>query len=84
MLTRGFKDHPVVVGAYSTWLVSNSGRKEAVTMGNQIATINNNVASVADGLQVLKKELSDLRASVKSVKSTADSALLKVGALKNK
>ena len=84
MLQRGFKDHPVVVGAYSTWLVSNSGRKEASTMSAQIASINNNMATVTDSLHSVKKELSDLKSSVKSVKSTADSALSKVGSLKNK
>ena len=84
MLVLGFKDHPVVVGVYSTWLVSNSGRKEAAALGTQIAGINKNVTLVSDDLNTLKKEVSDIRASVKSVKSTADSALSKVRSLKHK
>ena len=30
MLEKSIKDHPIVVGDYSQWLVSNSGRKEAM------------------------------------------------------
>ena len=29
MLTKSIKDHPIVVGSYAQWPVSNSGRKEA-------------------------------------------------------
>ena len=30
MLSKIIKDHPIVVGAYAQWLVSNSERKEAL------------------------------------------------------
>ena len=30
ILSKTIKDHPIVVGAYAQWLVSNSGRKEAI------------------------------------------------------
>ena len=30
MLEKSIKDHPIVVGYYARWIVSKSGRKEAM------------------------------------------------------
>ena len=82
MLKRGIKDHPIVVGAYAQWLVSNSGRKEALDAHALIKSLSSKVDGISSSLKDATSTLSDVKASVVSVKKTADSALNKVGALK--
>ena len=82
MLKRGIKDHPIVVGAYAQWLVSNSGRKEALKVHALIKSLTSKVNGISSSLKDATSTLSDVKASVVSVKKTADLALNKVGALK--
>ena len=66
----GIKDHPIVMGALSEWLVQNSGRKEAMLAQSEVERLN---ALVKEQ----QKVIAELQASVRGAKSTADKALSK-------
>ena len=82
MLKQGIKDHPIVVGAYAQWLVSNSGCKEALEAHLLIKSLTSKVDGISSSLKDTASTLSDVKASVVLFKKTADSVLNKVGALK--
>ncbi len=73
ILKKGFKDHPVVVGAYAQWLVSNSGKKDASEAKAAIAKVTATVAELKDGYAT-KKALSALESRIDTVKRVADKA----------
>mmetsp|Transcript_20683 Transcript_20683/g.30304 ORF Transcript_20683/g.30304 Transcript_20683/m.30304 type:complete len:733 (-) Transcript_20683:5335-7533(-) len=77
MLQKGFKDHPIVVGAYSQWLVSNSGRKEALEAKLQVSRAINDLASTTDLANDVKRTVAELKGKVEAAKKTADKALSK-------
>jgi hypothetical protein len=74
MVKRGFKDHPVVVGAYAQWLVSNSGKKDASEAKASIAKLNSTVSDLRDSIAT-KKALSALESRIEAVKKVADKAV---------
>jgi hypothetical protein len=65
---RKVKDHPIVVGAYTEWIVANSGRREA----EEVRTLNTKLSAQ---VMVLEKELDSAKKRLDAVKSTADKAL---------
>ena len=73
ILKKGFKDHPVVVGAYAQWLVSNSGKKDASEAKAAIAKVTSAVADLKDGF-ASKKSLAALESRIDTVKRVADKA----------
>ena len=73
ILKKGFKDHPVVVGAYAQWLVSNSGKKDASEAKAAIAKVTATVADLKDSFAT-KKALSSLESRIETVKKVADKA----------
>ena len=79
MLEKGFRDHPIVVGAYSQWLVSNSGRKEAQEAQKAVDKLQREVASLTLIGKELKSSVAALQGTVKAAKATADKALSRVG-----
>ena len=64
---RNIKDHPIVVGAYTEWIVANSGRREA----EEVRTLNEKLTTQVD---TLTKELESTKKKLESVKGTADRA----------
>ena len=84
MLKKGIKDHPIVVGAYAQWLVSNSGRREALEAQSMVKSLSSKVDSISSTVKDTSSALADVKSTVTSVKKTADSALNKVGSLKPK
>ena len=75
MLEKGFRDHPIVVGAYSQWLVSNSGRKEAQESQRAVERLLKELTSTTALAKELKSAVAVLEGKVKSAKATADKAL---------
>jgi hypothetical protein len=72
---RNVKDHPIVVGAYTEWIVANSGRREA----EEVRALN---VKLTAQVEALSKDLDSTKKKLDSVKGSADRALL--AASKNK
>ena len=72
---RNIKDHPIVVGAYTEWIVANSGRREA----EEVRALNLKLTAQVESLS---KDLESTKKKLDSVKGSADRALLAVS--KNK
>ena len=72
---RNIKDHPIVVGAYTEWIVANSGRREA----EEVRALN---IKLTAQVETLAKDLESTKKKLDSVKGSADRALLAVS--KNK
>ena len=81
MLAKSIKDHPIVVGAYAQWLVSNSGIKEAV----DYKIMDNNLKYKSDELfsssAASSNSINELNIYVASTKKSADTAIRKLGSL---
>ena len=73
IVKKGFKDHPVVVGAYAQWLVSNSGKRDASEAKASISKLSDIVSSLKESCAT-KKSVSQLESRLDSVKKTADKA----------
>ena len=71
MVSVGIQDHLIVHGAFSTWLVYNSGRREALNAVQLCKTLN----SRADAQEAT---IDDLRGQLSSLKKTVDSKLSKL------
>ena len=84
MLKKGIKDHPIVVGTYAQWLVSNSGRREPLEAQSMVKSLSSKVDLMASTVKDTASSLADVKSTVTSVKKTADFALNKVGNLKPK
>ena len=78
MLEKSIKDHPIVVGDYSQWILSNSRRKEA-TDANIMAT---KLIYKVDKLSSLSvsssKRINELKISVAYANKSADTAIIKL------
>ena len=81
MLKKGVKDHPIVVGAYAQWLVSNSGCYKALEAQVMVKSLSPKVDSMAATVKDTASSLSDVKSTVTLVKKTADSVMNKVGNL---
>lgn len=72
LVSSEIKNHQLVVGTYSGWLVANSGRKEAALASAQTILLGKKV-------EALEKELSNANALAAAAKKTADRAFNKAG-----
>ena len=79
MIKRGFKDHPVVVGAYAQWLVSNSGKKDASEAKAAILKLSSTVSDLKDSF-ASKKSISSLESRIETIKKVSDKAAAAVRA----
>ena len=79
MLKKGFRDHPIVVGAYSQWLVINSGRKEAQESQKSVDKLQKELLVTSTLAKELKTSMAAMEGKVKSAKATADKALSRQG-----
>ena len=81
LVSKGLRDHPIVVGSYAKWLVSNSGRKEAILAQKEVTKVQSSLTTLRSSLQSdidkCKSTCGDLRSKVETVKKTADKALAK-------
>ena len=81
MLSKTIKGHPIVVGAYDQWLVSNSGKNEAL----EAKILEGNVYERVDELSATSssatKSISELRTTVAAAKKASDQAKSRVSAL---
>ena len=79
MLEIGIKDHQIVVGAYSTWLVSNSGRKEALEATRKVASLDQQLNELSSDVSSVQSTVSSLSGTVTTIKKTVDTKLSQLG-----
>jgi predicted nucleic acid-binding Zn-ribbon protein len=72
LIVSEIKNHKIVVGTYSSWLVANSGRKEATTALEHSKSLEKKIES-------LEKKLVDAMSIASAAKKTADKAFNKGG-----
>ena len=70
----GIQDHPMVMGAFSEWLVQNSGRKEATEAKAEVASMKEEIAELKQMLKDQQKALNEAQQAAKGAKSVADKA----------
>ena len=70
---KGFKDHPVVVGAYAKWLVNHSGKKDASEAKVAVQKLKGELGEFRN-TTATKKSVSSLETRVETVKGVADKA----------
>ena len=80
-MAKSIKDHPIVVGYYDRWIVSNSGRKEAMDAKVMATKLKYDVDDISSPTTSAAKSINELNTSVASVKKAADTAISKVGSL---
>ena len=72
LIASEIKNHKIVVGTYSSWLVANSGRKEATTALDHAKSLDKKI-------EALEKKAVDALALATTAKKTADRAFNKGG-----
>ena len=72
LIVSEIKNHKIVVGTYSSWLVANSGRKEATTALEHSKSLEKKIES-------LEKKVVDAMSIASAAKKTADKAFNKGG-----
>ena len=80
---KGFKDHPVVVGAYAKWLVNHSGKKDASEAKTAVQKLQAEVTELK-GSTATKRSVTTLESRVETIKSVADKAKQQCADLKSK
>ena len=80
---KGFKDHPVVVGAYAKWLVNHSGKKDASEAKSAVQKLQSELGELKNSTAT-KKSVSSLEARVETVKGVADKAKQQCSDLKSR
>jgi len=73
IVSRGIKEHPVVMSSYPQWLVHNSGKKDAADAKASVSKLEEQLDKLKD-IAATKKALSALESRVDSVKKVADKA----------
>ena len=81
-MQKKIKDHPIVVGDYIQWLVSNSGRKEALEEKILAGMVKDRVDEISATLSSTTKRIIDHRTTVAAAKKAADQEEIKVRYLK--
>ena len=84
MLAKSIKDHPIVVGSYTQWIVSNYGIKEAIYANIMATKLEYKVDELSSSTNYVAKSINELKTSVASAKKAADTAISKLGYLANK
>ena len=77
MQSDGIGSHAAVIGAYSQWLVTHSGRKEADNARKVVDEVKKLLNQMRTELTNVKKTATDAKALAKTAKKTADKALAK-------
>jgi len=72
---KGIRNHPSVVGAYSQWLVTNNGLKEAVQARNDSRKVESLVTSLKATVAEQGRNVADLKGKLEATKKVADKAL---------
>ena len=72
LIVSEIKNHKIVTGTYSSWLVANSGRKKATTALEHSKALEKKIDS-------LEKKLSEATSLAAAAKKTADKAFNKNG-----
>ena len=84
VLAKSTKDHPIFVGAYNQWLVSKSGKKEAMDVKVIATKIKDKVDELSSSTNSSAKRINELKTSVASVKKASNTAISKLDPLANK
>ena len=84
MLEKYIKDHPIVVGSYTQWLVSNSGRKEDMDVNIMATKLNKKLDKLSSSSASSSKIIKGLNIYVASTKKAADTAIRKLGPIAKK
>ena len=82
MLSKTIKYHPIVVGAYAKWLVSNSSRKEAIYAKTLAVKLKEHIDELSAASYSTTKRISDLKTRVVATKKAIDQTASKVSTLK--
>ena len=81
MLVKYIKYHPIVDGAYSQCLVSNSRIKEAMEANIMSTKLKYKVYEISSSTTSASKSINELKTSVASVKKSANTTISKIGSL---
>ena len=81
MISKTIKYHPIVVVDYAQWLVSASGRKEALEAQTLAGKLKDRVDELSATLSSTTTNTSELKTMVAEAKKVADQASSKVSAL---
>ena len=80
---KGFKDHPVVVGAYAKWLVNHSGKKDASDAKAAVQKLQTELGELKSST-ASKKFVTSLESRIETVKGVADKAKQQCSDLKSR
>ena len=81
MLEKHIKDHPIVVGDYAQWLVSNSIRKESMETKVMSIKLKEKVDAISSSTTFSAKSINELNTYVASEKKAAGTTVSKLGSL---
>ena len=81
MISKTIKDHPIVVGDYDQWLVSNSGKKETLEAKTLKSKVKFRVDELSSTSTSTTKSISKLKTMVAAAKKAEDQVESKVGTL---
>ena len=84
MLKKSIKDHPIVVGKFYQWIVSNYWRKEAIEANIMANKIKDKVDELSSSTTFTANSINELKNFVDSVNKSADTTIRKIGSLTNK
>ena len=84
MLEKSIKDNPIVVGACSQWIVSNSGRKEAIDSKVMGTNLKYKVDEISSSTTSTANIINKLKTSGASAKKAAKTTISKLRSLANK
>ena len=81
MLEKSIKDHPIVVVAYTKWLVSIFGRNEATGANIMATKLKDKVHVIYFLTTSAFKSINQLKTSVASANKESNTAIRKLGSL---
>ena len=71
--------HPLIEGAYSEWVLTHSGRSEAITALSTTDRMNTYIKKLQSTIASLEKSVADAQSLAKGAKSAADRAVSRQG-----
>ena len=84
MLEESIKDHPIVVGDFSQWLVINSGRKEATDAKIVATKLKDKADELSSSTNFDAKSINKLKNSIAYENKSSKTTIRKLGSLANK
>ena len=84
MLEKFIKDHPILVGAYAQWLVSNSRRKESTDAKIMAAKLKDKVDKLSSSSVSSYKSINELKIYVAFAKKSANTIISKLWSFSKK